>query len=249
LLAAEVSISGLAGKSPRFMSKAKVMLHERRVLPAQLSELAGTVGTLEAIDGTKRAAKNFFEQSLVDPTENAVAQAVWAANERVLPDFDADKFSHLHPAEADAWQARSAMDWDKAIDACYRWADQELFSLTPCTMGSFIASMLERYEDTVRFCTLGLMSNPKSYDMLNNLVVAKLFLGDLDAALLQMIALRHFERNPQQAAVWIATSGLALFCGGQLDEGRDAYRRSIDEALKTNVRETAVFAAAFWVKA
>lgn len=252
LLAAELATSSIANKSPRFVGDARVFLHNRSTDPHHLSELAGALGTLEAINGKRSSSRNHFAQSLIAPTENAVAQAVWAQETvRVLRDIELDRFSYLHPHEAAAWQARIALDWTAVINHCRSWLDDEPYSVVPATFGSFIASLAGNYAETREFAQRGLKANPSDFMLKNNFLVARAFLNEKieDADLHQLVLLSRSAATNSERATFLATSGLILIMANERENGRELYERAIEIALAAGDRRTAAMAAAFWIRA
>jgi tetratricopeptide (TPR) repeat protein len=85
LSAAEVAISGSAERPPRFAKTGAQLVRSQDHSPFQTTELASALATLEASAGAAKNARRLFAQSLVQPTENAVAQATWAAQKLRVP--------------------------------------------------------------------------------------------------------------------------------------------------------------------
>jgi hypothetical protein len=85
LIAAEVTLSELAERDPRFYKRGVALIEDGGLVPHHIAELAGAVGTVELVGGNRKRARKMFNQSLVDPTANALAQAEW-----VSPNFRGD---------------------------------------------------------------------------------------------------------------------------------------------------------------
>src|SRR5262249_14991627 len=79
LLAAEIAIAPLAGERSRWMKHGRRVVESQRFHPTAVSELASALATEAFMAGSGRDARRLFECSLELPTENAVAQAAWAA--------------------------------------------------------------------------------------------------------------------------------------------------------------------------
>src|SRR5207249_126382 len=79
LVAAEVAVSPLAGRTSRLIKHGRRLLESHQFEPIAVSELASAIGTEDLAAGSVRRARQLFGSSLNDPTENAVAQAEWAS--------------------------------------------------------------------------------------------------------------------------------------------------------------------------
>ncbi|MGO9109588.1 MAG: hypothetical protein ACLP9L_10165, partial [Thermoguttaceae bacterium] len=75
ILAGEVAIEAVRGRSSRFVRTARSMVESRKYSPFHLSELTAALATVEARDGDLRKARRLCALSLADPSENAIAQA------------------------------------------------------------------------------------------------------------------------------------------------------------------------------
>lgn len=75
--AAEVAISDLMEKSPRWGARQIRSISSAKSLKIQYSELAAGLAMLEAREGARRRARKLIERSLDAPTDNSLAQAIW----------------------------------------------------------------------------------------------------------------------------------------------------------------------------
>src|SRR5207249_5632885 len=81
LLSAEIAIATVLGKPSRLIRDGREMVEGAEFAPAHLAELASALGTVELLSGKTKAARKLFHRSLEAPTDNSVAQAVWASRE------------------------------------------------------------------------------------------------------------------------------------------------------------------------
>jgi hypothetical protein len=77
LLAAEVAVASVAGRRPMFVRQGRKVLESGRLPALQTAKLASAIATLEMTAGDTRSARRLFRESLVDPTDNSLAQAGW----------------------------------------------------------------------------------------------------------------------------------------------------------------------------
>lgn len=247
LAAAELAVSSYAGKAPRSTRAAAELLDARNLEAHHLSELAGAMGTLEALDGNRKRARTLFAQSLEEPTENAVAQAVWAMQTGVKLTIGTERFSHLQPSEAMTWHARMVGDWEGAISACRAWLDGERFSKVPPSVGSFMSMILGDFEGAKNFADLGLEANPEDFGLYNNLAVAELSQDSLSVGVDLVQRLPALIKADEDRIVYTATLGLAEFRLGNIQAGRSLYEKTIQLAGPQRSR-LAMIAAAFWAR-
>lgn len=79
LIAAEISAAMVAEIAPKFVRRGRDLLESKAFTPLHTSELAASLATLELTDGKAKRGRKLFEQALERPTDNALAQAQWAA--------------------------------------------------------------------------------------------------------------------------------------------------------------------------
>lgn len=247
LMAAEISVASVGGKSPRTVREGRRTIDSKDRSPGQLSELAGALGTLETLSGKRKLARDMFTFSVTDPTENALAQAVWAERVGIPVEIPSDRLSKSH--EALTWRARAVGEWGLAIEACWKWLEQEPFSKIPATLGSFMCSIVERYEDASRFADLGIEANDKDVVLQNNFAFAEISMNKLHSGLMALRKAHLMAQTPHEKRLVSATSALSYFRRGIASSGREIYRRVINEALQGNEHSTVAIASAFWAKA
>ena len=222
-MAAEIAVGQFANRSPRNVTRA---LHLGHWAPRSRSELAGSLATLMLGDGADQKARQLFRESLLDPTENAVAQAEWASAETsglvVPPEFLRDPNGH----EARALHDRVAGHWSDAIDRCWDWVEYEPTSTRPLLMGSYVAAVAHEDGDTiVEFADRGLVAEPNNPILQNNKAVGLAYLGRIEQAaeVLKKIIIEHTPTIAQPALY--ATTGLLFFRSGDLENGPAVLRK------------------------
>ena len=231
LRAAEIAISNLADRPSKFAKSSRRALGSTDIHPSQISELASAVATLELTVGNARGARKFFNQALIDPTDNSVAQANWAS--RFLSNVGLEE-KHLalpRTYEANAWSHYYAGKWSDSFAESLSWFRDEPFSAGPPTIGSFIAiAALKDFEMEELICRLGLKGNPNDQVLRNNLVVALIEMGELEKADEEYRAMD--KSHVDSEILYLATGGLLAFRHGQISEGRQRFRKAIDLAEK-----------------
>jgi tetratricopeptide (TPR) repeat protein len=247
IAAAETAVAAVAGRSPRLAVAGSRLLVSGRFPPSQLTELASALGTLEVAAGKRRVGKRLFEQSLVEPTENAVAQAEWASRHlgvgvTLLPRH----FETPGSFEARARERLAVGAFDAALAEGQRWLGDQAFSRDPASFSSYVASVpLEDFVEAVRILRLGLVANPKDWLLLNNLAFAEASLGNVGAAREALAGISPQPTDRLQLAVLTATEGLLAFREGQSALGRRLYLQAIQAFTKGQFTQGAALATLF----
>ncbi len=255
LLAADLATATVAGqgttlRTSRLIKTGRNLVESARLDPAHTAELASALGTLDIQRGDRRDARKMFTHALIAPTENAVAQAKWAALR--LPAFDVDA-RHLETPrsfEARAWECFRAGEWDQTIVECWKWLADEPFSRRPAELGTFTALVpTEHFDDAIRMARVALVANPDDPLLLNNLAVG---LASLNKA---AEAQREFGRinpgamsEPGYVTAFLATQGLIAFRLGNLELGRLQYQLAVGTASGVDRAVERALALAFWAR-
>ena len=136
------------------------------------------MGTLEAEAGKSKAGRKLTEYSLLDPTENAVAQADWLVRKTRMNIFVNSRNSN----EAAAWKASRSQQWVVALNEARLWLEDQPFSSRPSSIGSHLAGVLDQHDAAIEFARLGLLSNGDDFNLMNNLAFSLLNQGQLHEA-------------------------------------------------------------------
>ena len=231
LLAAELALANIAGRTLRHMKAARSMLADGRVAPIHLTELASQVATLELQAGGDKKARRLFVDALTDPTDNSVAQVEWASHR--MTGLHVAK-SHLAlPLAAEA-RARHGMEdgkWQVATANARLWLADQPFSENAATLGSYVASVgLRDWHVGEEFTARGLRANPGSTLLLNNQAYVLLEQNRIEEArrTLDLIRLSAARGEDEMAA--LATHGMLSFRSGDPESGRRFYERSMSKA-------------------
>jgi tetratricopeptide (TPR) repeat protein len=202
--------------------------------------LASALATLELEAGNVRKARKLFRHSLVQPTENAIAQARWASDHAKHLELAVDSFLD-HSPEARAWSSTESGDWDVALSHALLWLADQPFSSGPAVHASYVASVpLARFADAARIARLGLEANPRDVVLLNNLVFSLASAGQISEAEEAFSQLPHRDLAIHHEIPWLATSGLLHFRRGNPVEGRRLYSEAIARASRASPKMLAL---------
>jgi tetratricopeptide (TPR) repeat protein len=238
LLAAETAASAAAKTVPRFAKTGLLFLEKKDINPFHTSELASALATLEMRAGKHRHSNKLFAKSLHRPTQNALAQAVWATKLAGLSQLNPELLSRAKATEAITLDYYNRGAWKELIEAADKWAKDEGFSARPFGIASSIASSLldqpQRGEDIAND---GLKVNPKNAVLLNNKAFAQALQNKLDSATKTLLEIDLDSVEIHSKVCLLATTGLVYFRRGNAVEGRLLYEKAIsstnDPILKT----------------
>ena len=247
LLAAEIATGETANVTPTFTSISRRILKHRVFDAKHLSELASAMATLELEAGNIRRARKYFAQSLEQPTENSIAQAVWASQEKIAIQFETESLTNSKSFEASCQYFVTHGDWKNAINQCLNWQFDQPFSSMPGILGSYLAAVvLEDYSTCEKFAEFSLRANPRNSTLLNNLACAQINLGELEKAentLSKINILRASNETSETRVVVKITRGLLRTRKGNIDEGRKLYEEAIEDAQ--NMRNQRILSHAY----
>jgi tetratricopeptide (TPR) repeat protein len=231
IAAAYVSVADLSDKSLKKVKSIRGLL-DKVDDPTQVSELAAALGTLELKSAGLKKARKYFQLSSVAPNENVVAQLYWLSKNYGVA-FDPELLDRAQAYEARAQSAAGAQSWPAAVESCWKWLDDEAFSIRPAYEGGFIASeIMQDFKTAQEFANRGLLSNPKAIGLMNNLAYSLIMdsnLRDGDEHLQRAKQLAEHD-DEQQRLVLQATEGLLSYRRGNSDEGARLYMSVISRA-------------------
>lgn len=244
LIAAEIATASVANIKPKLVREGKEFLERGKLPPFHLAELASALATLELNAGSLRKARKLFQLSLIEPTENSVAQSVWVKKD--LPTLETDIAVNKTPRvfEARALDALFKMKWSEAVEASQLWLTDEAFSSRPAELGSYAASLgLENYFKAECFARDGLVANPNDLTLINNLAYALANQNKLIEALKTINNVSQSFTTSTEGIAIAATKGLINIRMGQIEKGKELYLQAISSAWHTKNIDHYAFAS------
>ncbi len=231
VMAAEISLSTIAKETPRSLKWARALANADSIKPWDSSELNGALATLAIQQGGIGNPGKLFKKSLREPTENALAQAQWAADKHKVVHVSEHAFKTMRaPAfEALALKHRAERKWPQVIEDCRAWSAMEPTSTRPLILGGFVAEVaLESGVIAREFSKRALLIAPNEPWAHNNLAVALAYIGELDEAKAAMHVPRHLlhELPNEIYAVSLATQGLLSYRRGEREHGLQLYLKA-----------------------
>lgn len=249
LLSAEIAIGSINGRTPRFIRPARRMLMKEEFVNEHISELASALATLEFLDGSMNKAKKLFRKSLIQPTENSIAQAGWASRRK----HGSIDFDHRYLQIPNTFEAISRICyhnslWEDAIQQCIEWQFDQPFSSRPYGYGSYISAVaLEDYSKSKKFAEQGLFTNPSNFTLMNNLTYSLIKNNDMEKAWKNILAMQRLRSlSDKDKLVLQATRGLWEFRNGNVENGRKSYTDALSMARKIKDKRLLASASVFY---
>lgn len=245
VLASALAASELADLPASGMRLARELLSSGDFSPTELAELASEAATIEMRSGSSRVARKLFEQSLIAPNENAVAQAQWASEEGgIRVNRDALAISRGHEARTRDHVLNH--EWHSATQEGLNWLADQPFAIEPAVTTSYAASFgAEDFETALMAAKVGLRTHPRDGTLRNNAAFALAQLGRLEEARQQLAEPSELEGNERITIT--ATRGLIAFRAGAIEEGRNLYRQAVDEFMAIERTDSSEIARAYWL--
>lgn len=246
VLAGEIAVAAIRKCTSRFAKKARRMVEVESHAPFHLSELAGTLATMEASDGNRKKAKKLCAYSLIDPAENAIAQAAWLSRNMGEYIGSPPDTANIKSSEANAWSASAVGDWKRAFDEAMQWYNEQPFSSRPAIFGATVASTaLEDYSAAEQLGKQALSSNPADASLFNNLAFAQAQQGKFDEARSNLEIGGTLKSTPRQKICLMATDGLVEFRSGRIAQGRMLYKLAAKLAHAQNCDDLCAIAKVY----
>lgn len=238
LMATEIAIATLRERNSVFTKSGLLIVNSGSYHPFNLSELSSAIGTVELKNANVGKSKKLFEKSLLNPNDNALAQAEWASQEeRNLIHLDLDKFKLVNSFEANARENFEKGMWQKSIDDSKNWFFDQPFSKMGILFGNEVASRkLKDDNQAVEIAKLGLLSHPNDAHLLNNIIYSLCIQNKIDEANQYLNDVKKEDLNSSNFSgiCLTATRGLLAFRSKNFELGRKLYLESIEIANSEN---------------
>jgi len=233
LIAAEIAVSSVLSKPSKFAKVGSQLLKHGDLPPFHTSELASALASLEMFSGNDRKANRLFRSALVDPTDNALAQTIWASKRTGLGNVDISHLEKPNLNEPRALDYFNRFNWKETVHFAEGWARDESFSARPRLLASAIATtFLHQSKRSEQIAREGLATNPGHPGLINNIAFALIDQGKPFEArqIIDTVDRRLVTVN--EAICLLATAGLAYFRLGEIDRGREFYEDAISAAFQ-----------------
>ena len=230
IASAEIAIADSSGLKSKCISKAKHLLENNDLTPFSRSELAVGIGTIEIKNGSIKRAKKMIHRALIDPTENALAQAEWAASQFKIDFEGMNGLRSTVPAsyEAAAVHAYYSKAFADSLIACKKWGRFQSLSPSPIILSMFLSScMLNDDLGAIYIFENALPAQKENPAAINNYAVSLARIGRTEDAEKELDRIQITEESGKEKFVITATTGLIHFRKGYIEEGRKLYTNAI----------------------
>lgn len=237
LLSAEIGLASLRGRNSVNIKHAITVLKSKSYSEHSLSELAASIATIELNSGAIKKSKQYFEQSILDPNDNALAQLEWANSKALKFEVDLSQFDVAYNSEALALEAYQRSDWNKAIEYAESWFIDMPFAKRAAAFGNHVANhFLEDHETAIKFALAGLIANPNDPLLINNIAYSYALIGQPLKAFEYLGKLNiQSIPEPQHRICLLATSGLAQYRSSNFESGQKTYFEAILQAREAKL--------------
>ena len=202
------------------------MLAAGRFSERQLSELNSAIGTLEASHGNTRKAKNHLRSSLIDPTDNSLAQATWLSQngDGLKIEIPKDDYEIERSYEAKAYRSFVYREWEQSLHSSLQWMKDQPFSSRAARSAAYIAnSIFQDHNLAEEITKYGQISNPNDPGFHIGLAYAYARRDRLDEAVAELKKINSSDEEEWLPAALDANYGLISYRRGQISEGRLLY--------------------------
>lgn len=249
LLASQISVETLTGRTPRHLKRGRQLLDSRSVGPSHTAELGAAIATVLLNDGSAKEAKRTFNKALIEPNENAVAQAIWASNNFKLPIYVQHEWmSGRFSFEANFYKFQAESNFEDALECAGKWFDDEPFSTRPLRGAAFSCSVLGRHAEAEKHTRRALLNDSNELADMNNLVFSLASQNKLPEAssLLNKIIEREMRSEDGVSGHTLANIGLISYRLAALEDGRFYYEKALEVFRKNGQQSSLALAHAFW---
>jgi tetratricopeptide (TPR) repeat protein len=232
LISAHIATSSLMNRYSPLIKTGISLTSSDQFSNFELTELSGSLGTLEFNAGSFKNAKRLFEKSMLSPNDNSLAQIEWIAKDDYRFKINLSEFdSVINPFEAYAIDKFEKGEWKEAFYNCLKWFSDTPFSKRPILLGCYLAgSLLYDVDAAITLCKIGLQANPHHVVLLNNIIYYSALAGKFEEIdhYFEQMNISTFEDLPENDKPVIqATAGLANFRRGIIDDGKKWYKLAI----------------------
>lgn len=251
ILSSEIAVCEAFNLKSRHIKKGIYLLSEQNFPQEMLSELNGTIATVEHNHGNVKYSKRYASDALIKPNENSLAQIQFLYEKRHV-DFSPQNYNVPCRYEADTWNFYQNYQYKEAITESAKWYEFHPLSVRPVVLNSFLrATYFDDDDGAISIIDTALKSNSYDAALLNNKAFSLARLGKLSKAL---ECIKIIEKNEGSVAsnsslsVAKATLGLIEYKLGNPINGRKLYQDAVDYFKRSGNVINEARALYFWSK-
>lgn len=246
LMANDIVVSGMIEKTSRYINEGKRLIESQNLSDKSLTELSSVLATIEMSNGKRKKAKQLYRLSLSDPTENSLAQALWAFQvaDNIVEFENVKSIKVPLDFEAEFYKYQNAKMLDKSLIEINKWINDQPFSREAYYHGSYVAAVgLRKYSVAVNLLRRGLEYTPNDFLLLNNLTFSYLKQNDMveaEKTYKKLMVAFNNDNSISNKIVFLATTGLLNYKLNRSQIGRDFYEEAIKLAKQTKYKNAEV---------
>lgn len=251
LLAPLISLNEILDKPQKHLRRARSLFASRSLDPSHLSELGGAIATIQMLKGEFKEARKTFNQALIAPNDNTIAQAMWASEYFSTPIKPREEwFNNQFSGEALYYHQYIISDFSAAREAALNWFRDEPFSTRPMKAASFASAVLEEYEQSIQYALKGLLLDKEDVELSNNLIYSIAAQNKISeaATLLHQVILTERRTYGRLSGQTMANIGMLFYRTGQHKEAEEHYRKALSHYVKQNDHHALCLASAFMAR-
>ncbi len=249
ITSADIAISEISGLPIKSISKAKDLVNSQNLTQYSRSELAVSIGTMEMKNGAERRAKALMRQGIIDPTENALAQAEWMAPRLGTSISNFNHLGETVPAsyEATARYLFNKENFKESLNSAELWCKYQPLSPIPFGFFSYVATVcLGDDREGLRILESAIHLHRDNFTFMNNYIVCLTKTGKVGAAQETLQTWHPPELSNLERFTSMATHGLICFRTDNTEKGRELYLNAITGFERNNSQRSAAIAAYYW---
>ena len=236
LLSADLAFSNLLKRKSKLIDHSIKVLNSYKDKPNYITELLSSVGAYEFKHGSIKKVNKYLIASLIEPTDNSLAQALWLSDKNIVNQYSwNDGIDNIKlNFEAKTLNFFNAEKFENAYLEAINWYNDEPYSMKALTIASYIDSVfLKKYEKSIKIMKKVLDKGFSDDLSVNNLIYMLLKSGNYTEA--EKYHQKYFPKLLEEAnnPIYIATTGMLSFRLGRLEQGHKLYQEAINLARKT----------------
>lgn len=227
-------------------------LRTEKTIDRSRSELATGFALLELEAGLKnRAVNSILKAALYQPTENAMAQALWVGEHS---SSDLHLLTERNLQDPQAWEARSRAffldkNFKKSEEQAVLWfMDQQLEVRAALAAAYLNLIHLNDARRAVSIAERAVKIHPRDWSLRNCAALSAAYSGSLDQAQVHIKAMTTHGDDPEAKVFIDAANGFIAFCEDEPKRGRKLYESAIIRANKLGRPNLVLNAAIFWLE-
>ena len=239
LMAAEISINMLRGKSSNYVKRGREIIESGNCSPFGYTELASSLGTLEYYNGANHKSNKLFKKALIAPNDNSLAQVQWVNSFDTLPlDLNKSVYNDFEVRTFDAWTQGK---YNEAVHEAVNWICDMPFAHKPINIGYTLSTdFTHDFALAVAILDVGLRSDYNNPLLLNNKAYCAARDNQVQVAWEALSKLKMALRDEDSVSLNVcssATEGLILYREGKRTDGAEKYKEAIAIAKSENTDE------------